>query len=445
MIEWRDNSNHSVEADIAEALRPLANRSLSALLKDHGKSLLIFPQSLQQSPDLQKGEQYICDLVPCTDGWKVHTGNLAGFIGLNDLKITIRSRFGAADGADYFLHYMLQKVLSVNLFNLQHTAAEDTTLNFMLLLFPYYLNKALAQGLYKEYQRRDYNDSRVRGPIDLSRQLQRNIPFAGRIAYHTREFIYDNHVTELIRHTVEYIRTQRLGSLILHIYAQTQANVAQITAATPCWNRHDRLQVMQRNLKLLRHPWYTQYAPLQQLCLKILRHEQLKYGQSSHEIYGVLFDVSWLWEEYLNTLLKPLGFKHPQNRTKSGRIYLGIKTDGEKVLPRYPDFYAEDLSMIIDAKYKQKLDEISDVNQIITYMYRLKGLTGMFVLPGTGVHTEYRLHGYGDDDDALLIKHYLPIPAAAASFEDFTRQIQPAEQAFISQVDRRTAKLQQAG
>ena len=54
MIEWRDNSNHSVEADIAEALRLLANRSLSALLKDHGKSLLIFPQSLQQSPDLQK-------------------------------------------------------------------------------------------------------------------------------------------------------------------------------------------------------------------------------------------------------------------------------------------------------------------------------------------------------------------------------------------------------
>ena len=38
--------------------------------------------------------------------------------------------------------------------------------------------------------------------------------------------------------------------------------------------------------------------------------------QQHHEAEGVIFDGSWLWEEYLWTLLKPLGFEHPENKKK---------------------------------------------------------------------------------------------------------------------------------
>ena len=339
-MEWKDNSEHLLTENV-ERLLPFANTPVSSLVDDKGKSLLVFPLSFQECEDCI-GRQHLFDIAPKENRYVVKTGNLAGFIGLNDMYITIRSRFGTENGDDYFLHYMLKKVLSVNLFNLKHTATDEQVFDFLLHLFPYFLNKALVQGLYKEYRRNEYNDCNLRGTIDISRHIKCNVPFNGRVAYRTREFSYDNHVTQLIRHTVEYIRTKRLGEMVLHTNVDTQENVFQIVSATSTYQKQDRLQVIKSNLRPVVHPYYTQYVPLQKLCLKILSHERLRYGQNKDEIYGILFDVSWLWEEYLNTLLVPLGFKHPNNRQNTGGVWLGyslIENKRRNAFLRYPDFY----------------------------------------------------------------------------------------------------------
>ena len=39
--------------------------------------------------------------------------------------------------------------------------------------------------------------------------------------------------------------------------------------------------------------------------------------------------------------------------------------------------------LILDAKYKSQIDYVADVNQVITYLYRMKGRIGMFVHPTT--------------------------------------------------------------
>ncbi len=38
-----------------------------------------------------------------------------------------------------------------------------------------------------------------------------------------------------------------------------------------------------------------------------LRYEKLKYGSGAKQIYGILFDGAWLWEEYLTTILTKCG------------------------------------------------------------------------------------------------------------------------------------------
>ena len=438
MMEWKDNSEHLLTENV-ERLLPFANTSVSSLVDDKGKSLLVFPLSFQECEDCI-GKQHLFDIAPKGNSYVVKTGNLAGFIGLNDMYITIRSRFGTENGDDYFLHYMLEKVLSVNLFNLKHTAIDEQVFDFLLHLFPYFLNKALVQGLYKEYRRNEYNDCNLRGTIDISRHIKCNMPFNGRVAYRTREFSYDNHVTQLIRHTVEYIRTKRLGEMVLHTNVDTQESVSQIVSATSMYQKQDRLQVIKSNLRPVVHPYYTQYVPLQKLCLKILRHEQLRYGQNQDEIYGILFDVSWLWEEYLNTLLVPLGFKHPDNRQKNGGIWLGYSLGENKkrnAFLRYPDFYDKERSIILDAKYKSLIDYVADVNQIITYLYRMKERIGMFVHPTTGKNglKSYSLRGYGDDSDARLIEYQFHIPTEVSSYEDFEWNIRLSEIALKEQIE----------
>lgn len=438
MMKWKDNSEYFLTENI-ERLLPFANSPISSLVDDKGKSLLVFPVSFQECEDCID-KQHLFDIERKGNGYVIKTGNLVGFIGLNDMHITIDSRFGIENGDDYFLYYLLKKVLSVNLFNLKHTTTDEHVFDILLCLFPYFLNKALIQGLYKEYRRNEYNDYNLRGTIDISRHIKCNMPFNGRVAYRTREFSYDNHITQLIRHTVEYIRSKQLGKMVLHANLDTQEHVSQIVSATSTYRKQDRQQVIKSNLKPVIHPYYTQYNHLQKLCLKILSHEQLKYGKNKDEIYGILFDVSWLWEEYLSTLLVPLGFKHPNNRQNSGGIWLGYTlTENKKnnFFLRYPDFYDNKRSIVLDAKYKRQINHVTDVNQVITYLYRMKGRVGMFVRPTVDKNElkSYSLLGYGDDSDTRLIDYQFHIPTEVLNYEDFERNIRLAESALKEQIE----------
>src|SRR5690606_28301755 len=118
-------------------------------------------------------------------------------------------------------------------------------------------------------------------------------------------------------------------------------------SATPKYERRNRTSIINSNLKPIVHPYFYEYQNLQQICLQILRYEGLKYGEENDKVYGLLFDGAWLWEEYLNTLLHPLQFIHPENKTGKNAIYLFQNMKGK----RYPDFLKDD--MVLDAKYKR--------------------------------------------------------------------------------------------
>ena len=164
------------------------------------------------------------------------------------------------------------------------------------------------------------------------------MPFVGKVAYSTREYAYDNHVTQLVRHTIEYISGHAYAGGILQNDDLVKDAVSLIRDATPTYNQNDSRRVINQNVRPLYHPFFSEYRNLQRLCMQILRHEELKYGRNDNEIYGILFDGAWLWEEYLNTILKDCGFTHPQNKLSKGRVYL-FK---DRTCSRYPDFYRED-------------------------------------------------------------------------------------------------------
>lgn len=381
--------------------------------RDDDVSLLVFPDSLDVYGD-QIGDSVILDIQNDT----ISSGNLMGFVGCRGTNLRIRSRFDKGE-EDFLMHYLLERVFSVNLFDLPHTTDADSVFDFILFLFPFFLKRAMTQGLYKEYVNRQYNDDKVRGALDLSRHIRLNIPFTGKVAYRTRELTADNALMELIRHTIEYIRTKGFGSSILTRDEETKSNVALVVDATPTYERKARERVVNMNLRAKIHPYYSEYEPLRKLCLQILRQEEIKYGQDDDTVYGVLFDGAWLWEEYLGLLLETLDFKHPKNKEGTGRIYLFNPNAGL----RFPDFYNSE--MVLDAKYKryaekdQGISGVSreDIAQVISYMYVLKLGIGGFLVPGGESVTVRRktLNGYGGE--MLLIN--LPVAHSVASYSDY--------------------------
>ena len=437
-IQIRDNNWEGLAIDDEQHLanlQKIAEKPICELRLDDNPNLLIFPQDYNEYGD-KIGKEYIFEV---RDG-KLYTGNIMGFIGFGETKVRIHSRFAQGED-DYFLHYMLQKVFAINLFDLKYHADDESIFDFLIYLFPAFLKRAIRQGLYKEYQTRTYNDPNIRGRIDVSRHIRQNTPFAGKVAYSTREYAYDNYVTQLIRHTIEFISNHPYGGGILQNDDLTNDAVTLIREATPTYSQNKRRKVMNKNLRPLSHPYFSEYRHLQQLCMQILRYEEIKYGRNEDEIYGVLFDGAWLWEEYLNTILKNQGYIHPQNKISKGRIYLFEDRTGV----RYPDFYKDDI--VLDAKYKRyadmKLQNIDgdDLHQVITYMYILAARYGGLIVPRQHeqkdiVQTSKILKGYG----GRMNIYGLTVDSPAQNYKDYCTQMNQHENVFISLLEKSTGE-----
>ena len=401
LIQTTDNNRNcnykiSKELDL-ENLRKIAGRCIKDLKSENNTELLVFPNDLHKYGD-EIGESEVFSL----EGNTLVTGNIMGFIGINDTQLDIKSRFSDGGNDDYFLHYMLQKVLSINMFDIKHNTTDERIFDFLVYLFPYFLNRALSQGLFKKYRRESRNDANIRGPVDVNRHIRLNVPFRGAVAYNARIHSYDNEVTQLIRHTIEYIKTKPLIAQILSRDSDTKLNVSQIVAATPSYCARERGKVVAQNLRPVRHPYYGEYSNLQKICLQILRHETIKFGSEKDKVYGILFDGAWLWEEYLYTFLHRAGFHHAENKKQKGGFKM-FKNDSEddKISKNsrrlYPDFYKDDY--ILDAKYKRLNGGVSreDLYQVVTYMHCKKASNGGFIYPSESKveKVPYELAGCG--------------------------------------------------
>ena len=415
--------------DIA-ALFPIANKTIAELCREN-ENLLIFPYGIETSGD-KIGESSVMSILNTGDPDKVQitTGNVMGFIGIDNLQIKIKSRFDKGQ-EDFFLHYMLQKVLSFNLFDLSHDNEQEDIFDFMMFMFPYFLKTAMRQGVYREYQNFRHNDANLKGTIDIGRHIAKNVPFVGNIAYSTREYSQDNDLSELIRHTIEFMKTKRYGQLVLNIDRETIEDVKLIVEHTSSYNRNERSSIICKNLRAKVHPYYTEYRPLQTLSLQILGMEEVKYGESTDEICGILFDGAWLWEEYVNTILSNYAFKHPENKFRKGGIYLFEDHSGI----RYPDFYKDD--MVLDAKYKRlgsydkvsKLDR-NDVHQVMAYMTALKVVRGGFVAPLEQKQSKVPTSHFKGSAATLSI-FGLEICKSATSYVEFCEKMGEMEERFV--------------
>jgi len=416
-----------------ENLQKLASKTINSLDLEGYPNLLIFPPNFHvQNDDI--GKQHIFSY----DGERITSGNIMGFIGYRGSQISICSRFTKQDTHDYFLHYMLQRVFAINLFDLKYNSDTENVFDFLIYLFPSFLKQAIRQGLYKEYKTRYHNDAHIRGCIDVSRHMRQNIPFRGQVAYTTRDYATDNHITQLIRHTIEYILKHPYSGNILNNDEETHEAVNIICQATPTYSPNERRQIINQNLRPVHHPYFGEYRNLQRLCLQILRHEELKYGNDDDQIYGILFDGAWLWEEYLYTILKSVGFKHPENKIQKGGFSMFIKSDEDENISRnsrklYPDFYKE--NFILDAKYKHLNSGVGreDLFQVVSYMYCRCAKHGGLLFPNeeNSLLCNYQLMGYNG------YIHLFPfmIPQEAMNYGDFVKQIQNSETKLTSLVN----------
>lgn len=431
LLKIKDNSQLKKAAfsDISALTGKIADKTLDQLERE---GVFVFPEYIDDAEDITR-DQMILQSV--NDSYR--SGNVMGFIGCGNERLIIESRFsGEAD--DFFFQYLLDRVLDFpNLVDLETDANQDNRLfNFLLFLFPHYLKTAMRKGLFKKYIRHNYNDGNVKGTIDVARHIEKNTPFTGNVAYSQREFSFDNSLMELVRHTIEFIKRKPYGGKIL---IKVKDEVKLVVDATQGYEPYDRQRIIEQNKKnAVRHAYFREYLALQRLCLLILRHQKHQIGSGSKQIYGILFDGAWLWEEYVNSLIEDI-FYHPMNKGGKGAQRL---FEGNTGLI-YPDFISRDneARIIADAKYKP-IENIGnrDYLQVLAYMFRFDAKMGFYLYPEAEDSDDLKLRlnqgsTYESNvmprDDISITKHGLKVPADATDYDEFVAKMKSSEKEFI--------------
>lgn len=431
-MKIKDNSQY--KKDLFSDIKTITDKIADITLKQlESEGVFVFPELVKDAEDITQNDMIIQSV---NDTYR--SSNVMGFIGCGEERLIISSRFSSG-AEDFFFEYLLHKVLDVpNIVNLFSDADRDDKLfNFLLFLFPYYLKTAMRKGLYKRYVHRRYNNSDVKGAIDIARHIKKNTPFIGNIAYNQNEFSYDNGLTELVRHTIEFIKRKPYGNNLL---GKVKDEVRLVVEATEEYKFCDRQKIILQNKKNpIRHAYFREYFALQRLCIFILGHEKHQIGTGSKQIYGILFDGSWLWEEYVNSLIGDK-FYHPMNKGGKGAQRL---FDGGVGLI-YPDFISRNANrrIIADAKYKP-ISNIGnrDYLQILAYMFRFDAKNGYYLYPETEGSEALQLwmnsgSTYEADvaprNDISITKHGLKIPMDASCYNEFVNKIENFEREFKS-------------
>lgn len=417
VTEFKDNT----------IIKEFLNLNLSQLNQDR---FIIFPPILEKSEDLEDSN-FIFELK----NNKVYTQNIVGIFGKENDRIRIKTRFynSSKSQSDYFLLYMLQKVLNYNIIKNRTKSNNVEYYDLLVYLFPFYLKRAMKKGLYKEYRTKEYNNLNVRGTIDIIKNINKNLPFHGKIAYKTREFSFDNKVTQIVRHALEKIKQDYNFEFFNDTVLKENTRI--LVQNTKKYEKSDLFKVLKENIiNPVRHSYFEEYYDLQKLCIQILKNEKIDFGNNDNKIHGIIIDVAWLWEEYLNTMLINEKMIHPKNK----KLEKGISLFSDRQRVVYPDFYSSDKKIILDAKYKKLGKSKKEINredlyQLISYLHILESEKSGVIYPDID-KSEYneigQLNGYG----GKIFKISLRIPQEVSTYEEFVSEIRKSEEEFLNNI-----------
>lgn len=322
-------------------------------------------------------------------------------------RFVIRSRFDSGD-EQYFLQYVFEKALGIRakIFEkMKLDSSPETTFDLLLMmLFVSQLKAALKKGLFRQYRRFEYNDSRFHGSIDIARHIRLNPLENGKIATSSREYTSNNSINCLILTALDLMKRKYrniINKLLqgehevkttLTILAQQNTNAESVKIPT-------LLKATERKIV---HPVYRGYEQLRQTSRIIIRHLGLNsFNGGKNKVSGILIDMPMLWEDFLQETL----FNSFDAKPQIDYSILG----GKRTIT--PDFFIDgnfidgNNRIVIDAKYRKAWegtvsqegvtnDKIwdgvrNDVFQVMAYMLSLECKYGGTAFPIQGEKLKY--------------------------------------------------------
>lgn len=449
-----DNEKLELKSTLSSVLAKFGKMTLADLTKD--SVLFLSPDSHLKSGEREKLSFFTYDPITAKNPddlmeFRLDTGNLMGVLRFRDnnkprenvVQVEVLSRFDKGQN-NFFLNYILSKAFDVS-FGFNEVSADDNSFLDSLLdiIFVRQLAEAAKVGLFRQYRERRCNDWNFKGSLDLPRHLRENVPLMHGIAYRKREIEHDVPLNQMILLAAKVIRKRRQAPFDSNEDARDAFRQLQMIVPEPVSIRDVLRERTCR--EPVSHPYFQEvYEPLRQTAKMILEEERWSlFADGESEVSGVVFDCSWLWENYLWALLQESGIEglvHGENAKQENPIY---PFGDSAVLEWYPDFYIKNKA-VLDAKYKN-LDsgkvQSGDAHEVISYMHVLDAESGFLLHPSGNDDSQsaYPIKGKGGKFHivGLKIPRYDDVgesPAKDEAYARFCADMEKSEKDFIDKL-----------
>jgi len=290
----------------------------------------------------------------------VQTGLFAGVIYHKGCQFNITTAYG-----DIFLQRMLNYVNDIYIDNqkIQAEKKDETNefQNIIAYLFIQSLEKASVLGLPKLYKEMTQHSSKVRGKIDINAYLRNNTPFTGKITTNYREQVYVQEIIDVLFQACRILE-KKIGKdihrKILGVYQLLKQSYSG-NFPTP------RTIQSAINHSTLQNPMFAGFKNVLKYAEIILQEQNLILSDSQNDLstHGYLFDISQLFEVYLEKLLN----RHFKDWYISGQEELMTYSRMFYSRKMFPDLVMRNKEsnelIVFDAKYKKMRLEKRDVDR----------------------------------------------------------------------------------
>ncbi|WP_443660878.1 5-methylcytosine restriction system specificity protein McrC [Clostridium algidicarnis] len=349
-----------VEYRILKAACKMADSAMEKSNENESLVVNINSRSRGEKKELINWEsEYVCGFVGAV---RINKVKISGDDTEYTVKITIKSRFDK--DKPYFLSYMLSQT-ELDFHDWDVPMSYDDLFDFLMVaLFAFNLKAATMQGLFRTYQRFERNDEKIKGSIDIARNIRLNLGLHnGKIAYSYRENTCDNNLNHLILYAYEHLKAcfSEQARNVIMLDNDYKKILSSIYANAPSFPSTNKNQVISKALRPIAHPYYQRYEILRRISLLILQNKGISiFGSVDQQVQGILYYVPDLWEKCLENKLKEENVDY----------YLTSQTE-VKVLENntYPDFIFYGKSdqkpfFILDAKFKQNWYHVASTGKL---------------------------------------------------------------------------------
>lgn len=296
-------------------------------LKDYSK----LPDNLQSDPDeaenlrnclLNLSANQVLSILEMTETEKrsfriltnfdgsYWTQNYIGLLQIEEKNVFIGSRFD--DESFFFTQYILDRALGMNINILQNmdpgVGSGDILEQLLAFVFAAQIERAYRKGLYRRYRTYECNDSKVKGKIDITRHIRLNPLNNGKIAYSYREYTADNDVNKMIFTAYTYLQ-KRHPNIMKNLEKKRRTVgecITQFRNIMQPASRQEAQKLVQRERRKITHSVYHDWEEVRKTAILILRHMGIfvREAQAEKTIHGVLINMNWVWEQYLQSILE---------------------------------------------------------------------------------------------------------------------------------------------